>query len=79
VETYKTKGVCSSEISFSVKNGVVYNVSFKGGCDGNLKAISNLVEGMKVEDVVQKLSGIDCEGRGASCPAQLAIALSKHK
>ena len=77
--TVKTSGVCSRSISFDVTDGKVVNVSFVGGCDGNLQGISSLVEGMKVEDVIQKLKGIECGGRGTSCPAQLAEALSNYK
>lgn len=73
--TAKTKGTCSREINFTIENGVLKNVSFLGGCNGNLKGIGSLVEGMKVEDVIKKLEGIDCGGRGTSCPDQLAKAL----
>ncbi|MGN0172855.1 MAG: TIGR03905 family TSCPD domain-containing protein [Acutalibacteraceae bacterium] len=73
--TAKTKGTCSREINFTIENGILKNVSFLGGCNGNLKGIGSLVEGMKVEDVIKKLEGIDCGGRGTSCPDQLAKAL----
>lgn len=72
---FKTKGTCSNRISFEIDNGIVKNVSFNMGCDGNLQAISNLVEGLSVETVINKLKGIDCGGRGTSCPDQLARAL----
>ena len=75
--TYKTKGTCSQSISFDLKDGKVYNVSFLGGCNGNLKAISKLVEGMSAKDVVNRLKGLNCNGRGTSCPDQLAIAITK--
>ena len=73
--TYKTKGTCSRSIEFDVEDGILQNVRFVDGCDGNLQAISNLVKGMKVEDVIERLRGIDCDGRGTSCPDQLTRAL----
>jgi len=73
--TYKTKGTCSREITFDVNDGIVTNVSFYGGCNGNLQGIAKLVDGMKVEEVIEKLNGINCNGRGTSCPDQLAKAL----
>ena len=72
--TYKTKGTCSSQIDFDLKDGKVYNVRFTGGCNGNLKAIPNLVQGLTVEQVEEKLSGISCSGRPTSCGDQLAKA-----
>jgi len=74
--TYKTKGTCSREIQFDVEDGVLKDVRFIGGCDGNLQGISNLVKGMKVEDVIERLKGIDCGGKGTSCPDQLSKALA---
>ena len=73
--TYKTRGTCSRSIEFDVQDGILQNVRFVGGCDGNLQGISNLVKGMKVEDVIEKLKGIDCGGKGTSCPDQLSKAL----
>ena len=75
--TYKTRGTCSREITFEIDNGIVTKVSFVSGCNGNLQGISQLVEGMKVEDVIEKLKGINCNGRGTSCPDQLARALEE--
>ena len=75
--TYKTSGTCSRSISFELENGVVSNVSFEGGCNGNLKGISALVEGMTAEDAVKKLSGIRCGFKSTSCPDQLAKALAE--
>lgn len=72
---FKTTGVCSEEITFCIEDNIITNVRFKSGCDGNLLGISVLVEGMPVEDVIKKLRGIDCEGRGTSCPDQLSKAL----
>jgi len=73
--TYKTRGTCSRSIEFDVEDGILKNVRFVGGCDGNLQGISNLVKGMKVEDVIERLKGIDCGGKGTSCPDQLSKAL----
>lgn len=72
---FKTKGTCSNKINISIDDGKVKNVIFDSGCSGNLQAISHLVEGMPVEEVISKLKGIDCQGRGTSCPDQLAKAL----
>ena len=73
--TYNTRGTCSRQIQFDLEDGKVKNVSFFGGCNGNLKGISALVEGMEAEKVVTLLKDIDCNGKGTSCPAQLAKAL----
>ena len=75
--TYKTKGTCSQTIDFEVIDGKVRNVKFLGGCNGNLKGISSLVEGMPVEDVIEKLSGIRGGFKDTSCPDQLAKALKQ--
>jgi len=77
IHTYRTHGTCSREIHFEVNDGIVSNVKFVSGCNGNLQGIGALVEGMKVEDVIKKLKGIDCGGRGTSCPDQLAHALEE--
>lgn len=79
MNTYKTKGTCSTEINFEIEDGIIKSVKFIRGCDGNLQAISSLVAGMKVEDAISKLQGIDCKGRGTSCPDQLANALINWK
>ena len=73
--TYRTKGTCSRSITFDIEDGVVRNVQFEGGCNGNLKGIGAIVDGMKVEDVIDKLSGIRCGFKNTSCPDQLAQAL----
>ena len=72
---YKTSGTCSQMISYDLEDGIVKNVSFFGGCNGNLKGIGSLVEGMKAEDVIEKLKGIKCGMKSTSCPDQLARAL----
>ncbi|MGN0675456.1 MAG: TIGR03905 family TSCPD domain-containing protein [Oscillospiraceae bacterium] len=74
---YVTRGVCSRQISIEVTNGIIDSVKFLGGCHGNTQGISALVKGMKVEDAIARLEGIDCGGRGTSCPDQLAKALKQ--
>ncbi|WP_455497907.1 TIGR03905 family TSCPD domain-containing protein [Coprobacter sp.] len=73
--SYKPKGTCSSNIELSVQEGIVENVIFTGGCNGNLQGISRLVKGMKVEDVIVRLESIRCGARLTSCPDQLCKAL----
>ncbi len=73
--TYTTKGTCSRLINISVDNGVIEDVSFVGGCNGNLQGISRLVKGMKVDEAISKLEGIRCGAKSTSCPDQLAQAL----
>ena len=72
---YETKGTCSRLIEVSVEDGILKDVKYTGGCSGNLQGISKLVEGMKVEDVIEKLRGIGCGAKGTSCPDQLSRAL----
>lgn len=78
MESYKTKGVCSSEIQFEIEDGIVKSVQFVRGCPGNTFGLSALVQGMRIEEVISKLKGIDCRGRGTSCPDQLAKALEVY-
>ena len=73
--TYKTQGVCSMEISFDINGDIITNVSFVGGCNGNLKAVSKLVEGATVEYIEEKLKGNTCGRRDTSCADQLARAV----
>ena len=73
---YKTKGTCSEKIKFELRDGRVYSVSFKGGCDGNLKALSILVEGMDAGELVKKMKGLRCGKRKTSCADQLATAVA---
>lgn len=75
---YTTKGTCSREINFDVIDGKVRNVSFLGGCNGNLKGIGALVEGMEVSDAIARLKGITCGLKQTSCPDQLATALEQY-
>lgn len=76
---YKTKGTCSTAINVEVDNDTITSVSFIGGCNGNLQGISRLVEGMKIDDAISKLSGIKCGFKPTSCPDQLAKALLEMK
>ena len=75
--TYKTKGTCSQMINFEVEDGKVKNVQFFGGCNGNLKGIAALVEGMDVNEVITRVEGIHCGMKATSCPDQLAQALKE--
>ncbi len=72
---YKTYGVCSMEIDFTLNDNVVSDITFIGGCNGNLKAISKLVDGWTVEQIEEKLLGNSCGGRPTSCADQLARAV----
>lgn len=72
---YTTRGTCSRQINVTVEDDTIQEVSFVGGCNGNLQGISSLVKGMKVEDAIAKLEGIRCGSKNTSCPDQLAQAL----
>ena len=76
---YKTKGTCSQMIYFDLEDGKVKNVQFLGGCNGKLKGIGQLVEGMDVDDVIARLEGTTCGMKSTSCPEQLAKALKEAK
>ena len=76
--TYRTKGVCSREIHIDIEDGIVKKVSFVGGCSGNTQGVASLVTGMKINDVIARLSGIRCGFKGTSCPDQLATALREY-
>lgn len=73
--TYKMTGVCSKKITFEIECDKLKSVKFYSGCPGNLHGISNLVEGMPVEEAIIRLKGITCGGKSTSCPDQLAKAL----
>ncbi len=75
--SYIPKGVCSRKIDIELEDNKIKSVSFTGGCNGNLQGISKLVEGMDVNEAIQKLSGISCNKRNTSCPDQLAQALKE--
>lgn len=79
--SYKTKGTCSREIIITVgeEENKITEVRFVGGCNGNTQGVAALVAGMDIDDAISKLSGIDCNGRGTSCPDQLAKALAEIK
>lgn len=77
--TYKTSGVCSRAIEIEIENDTVVSVEYIGGCNGNTKGVANLVAGMKVDEVISRLESINCNGRGTSCPDQLAKALKQYK
>jgi uncharacterized protein (TIGR03905 family) len=74
---YTPYGVCSRNIAVDIEDGIIKDCQFTGGCNGNTTGVAALVKGMKAEDAVKKLKGIDCNGRGTSCPDQLAICLEK--
>ncbi len=76
---YKTSGVCSQEMIIQIEKDIIKKVTIIGGCAGNTKGVSKLVEGMKIDDVINKLKGILCGSKGTSCPDQLARALEKFK
>lgn len=74
---YKTKGTCSREIHIETDGDVIKDVQFIGGCNGNTKGIASLVKGMTIQEVIERTEGIDCGGRGTSCPDQLSKALKQ--
>lgn len=73
--THRNRGTCSSQVTFDLDGNIVRNVKFTGGCNGNLKGISALVEGMTVEEIAEKLGGTTCGFKNTSCPDQLAQAV----
>lgn len=75
--TFNTRGTCSTQITFDLNDGIVSNVSFVRGCNGNLKAIGKLVEGMEAEKLIKILKGNTCGIRSTSCADQLALAVEK--
>ena len=77
--SYKTNGVCARRIFVDVQDGIVKDVKFEGGCNGNTKGVATLVIGMKADDVIEKLKDIKCGFKNTSCPAQLAEALKQAK
>lgn len=77
--TYKTKGVCASVINIDIQDNIIKSVEFIGGCPGNLLGITHLVKDMPVDEVIEKLQGIDCRGKNTSCPDQLSKALIQWK
>lgn len=77
--TYKTFGTCSRAIHFEINDGIIQSVEFVGGCDGNTTGLSRLLAGMSIDTAIERLAGIDCNGKGTSCPDQLARALKLYK
>lgn len=77
--SYKTHGTCSKEIQFDVENNIITECRFIGGCNGNTQGVSALIKGMDVDEAISRIKGIDCAGRGTSCPDQLAKALEAYK
>lgn len=77
--TYKTNGVCSRSIDIEIENDTLVSVTYTGGCNGNLKGIAALVQGMNIDEVISRLEGIKCGFKSTSCPAQLAEALKGYK
>lgn len=74
---FTPRGVCSAKIEFEINDGIINNVAFTRGCNGNTQGVGALCEGMEAKEVVRRLRGIDCGGRGTSCPDQLAMAIEK--
>ncbi len=77
--SYRTKGTCSREIRFDLDGNIVKNVQFIMGCSGNTQGVARLVEGMDADELINRLEGIDCGGRGTSCPDQLVKAVRAAK
>ncbi len=73
--TYATKGTCSRQIQFDIVDNKLTNVKFIGGCNGNTQGVAALVEGMTADEAIRRMEGIDCNGRGTSCPDHLAKAI----
>ena len=73
--THHCQGTCSRQIDIDIEDGIIRKVAFTGGCHGNTQGVAALVRGMKVEEAIARLEGIDCHGKGTSCPDQLARAL----
>ncbi len=76
---YKTHGTCSRAVTIDIEDGVIKECSFIGGCSGNTQGVAALVKGMKVDEAIERLSGIKCGMRNTSCPDQLAKALASAK
>ena len=74
---YQTRGVCSKQMVFTIEDGILTELEFDGGCAGNLRGISRLVQGMPVDEVIARLSGLSCGEKATSCPDQLARALRR--
>ena len=75
--TYTPQGLCSRQIDIELEDGVIRSIRFAGGCHGNTQGVSALATGMRADEVIARLRGTDCKGRGTSCPHQLARALEQ--
>lgn len=76
---YRPVGVCSMEITIEIEGDTIQSVKFLGGCSGNTQGVGALISGMKIDEAIKRLKGIDCAGRGTSCPDQLSKALEEIK
>lgn len=79
MNTYQTRGVCSRAIEYEIQDGVIADCRFVGGCMGNTQGVAALVKGMRVDEAIARLKGIQCGFRGTSCPDQLARALEQYQ
>ena len=79
VYKYNPVGVCSMEITIEVEGNIIKSVKFLGGCSGNTQGVASLIAGMDIDEAIKRLKGIDCAGRGTSCPDQLSKALEQIK
>lgn len=79
VHEYLPVGVCSMKMTIEVEENIIKSVNFLGGCAGNTQGVAALIKGMNIDEAIERLKGIDCRGRGTSCPDQLAIALKQIK
>lgn len=78
MNTFTTKGTCSRAINFEVEGDIITHVDFVGGCSGNTQGVARLIEGMNINDAINKIEGIKCGPRPTSCPDQLATALKEY-
>ena len=76
---FTPQGVCSMEMIFDIENNIIKSLKIIGGCPGNTVGVSRLVAGRSIDEVIEMLEGINCGGRGTSCPDQVAIALEEYK
>lgn len=75
---FKTNGTCSESISIDLSGDIIEKIHFEGGCPGNLRGLERLAKGMRVQDLIERLEGIECGTNASSCPDQLAKALKQH-
>jgi len=76
--SYTPRGVCSRNIEIAIEDGIILEVAYHGGCSGNTQGVAALIKGMKIEDAIERLSGIRCGFKTTSCPDQLATALREY-